>query len=69
MNYIKVEAIQSKLKAASRNNQILYICGSVGMGKTAAVEYYFRRKPHVIFPAARAICLRCLPTTRSRRRS
>ncbi|MCC6094003.1 MAG: hypothetical protein LIV24_03115 [Eubacterium sp.] len=44
MSYIKVEAIQRKLRQVAKSGKVLYISGSVGMGKTAAVEYYFRRK-------------------------
>ena len=51
MDYIKVEGIFNKLKLASKNQQILYIEGSVGMGKTAAAEYYFRRKSAMHFHA------------------
>ncbi|NCD03643.1 MAG: hypothetical protein EOM00_11770, partial [Clostridia bacterium] len=46
-DYIKVGAIYKKLKAAEENHQPIYISGAVGFGKTAAVSYYFRRKPHL----------------------
>lgn len=44
MNYIKVGPIYNKIKQALKDNKILYIKGSAGMGKSAAVEYFFRRK-------------------------
>ena len=49
MAYIKVSSIFNKLKQASKDQQILYIEGSAGMGKTAAAEYYFRRKSSIHF--------------------
>jgi LuxR family maltose regulon positive regulatory protein len=44
MEYIKVGNIQNKLKSAARSGRPLYIYGSVGMGKTTAVDYYLRRR-------------------------
>lgn len=42
--YIKIEKIYNKLKLAEAQKQPLYICGPLGLGKTAAVQYYYRNK-------------------------
>ncbi|MDD3278826.1 MAG: LuxR C-terminal-related transcriptional regulator [Lachnospiraceae bacterium] len=46
--YIKIPAIFQMLKKAEKEGAILYIHALGGFGKTAAVEYYFRRKPHLV---------------------
>ena len=47
--YVKVSAVQSRLKLLEDRN--LYMYGVAGCGKTAAVEYFLRRK-------CTGICLR-----------
>ena len=47
-SYIKVSAIFNKLKKAEKENAVLYIQALGGFGKTSAVEYYYRRKPHLV---------------------
>lgn len=42
--YVKVEKIYNKIKQAETQNQPLYVCGPLGLGKTAAVKYYYRNK-------------------------
>ena len=43
--YVKVSAVQSRLKLLEDRN--LYMYGVAGCGKTAAVEYFLRRKKHL----------------------
>ncbi len=51
MVYHKVEEVFNAIKAAMKEKRILYILGATGMGKTAAVRYYFRRKSYRLFSA------------------
>ena len=46
MNYIRTGRIQTILGQAAEQNCTLYIMGPIGCGKTAAVEYYYRRTAH-----------------------
>lgn len=43
--YLKIERIYKKLKQAEEENKILFITAPCGYGKSAAFEYYYRRKP------------------------
>lgn len=51
-NYIKVQAIYRKLKEAENSDRTIYLSGAVGFGKTAAVSYFYRRKPHFVLSGA-----------------
>lgn len=51
MIYHKVDAVFNTIKAAMKEKHILYVFGAPGMGKTAAVRYYFRRKSCRLFSA------------------
>ncbi|MDD3362165.1 MAG: LuxR C-terminal-related transcriptional regulator [Hespellia sp.] len=42
--YVKVQKIYMKLKAAELEKRVIYISGSVGTGKSAAVKYFLRDK-------------------------
>lgn len=53
-DYIKIPAIQSKLKLSQ--DRIVYVSGMAGYGKTAAVEYFFRRKKHLTIKGCPGIC-------------
>lgn len=46
MKYIKTGRIQSLIAKADEEFKPLYIQGPIGCGKTAAVEYYYRRISH-----------------------
>lgn len=46
--YIKVPAVYKKIKDAENEKRVIYISGAVGYGKTAAVEYYYRRKSYLL---------------------
>ncbi len=46
MKYIKTGRIQNLIARADEDNKPLYIQGPIGCGKTAAVEYYYRRTSH-----------------------
>ena len=52
MKYIKTGAIQSLIDQADQDNRPLYISGPIGCGKTAALEYYYRRISHYTFDCA-----------------
>ncbi len=52
--YVKITAIQSKLKAME--DRIVYIYGAAGYGKTAAVEYFLRRKRHLTVKGCPGVC-------------
>lgn len=43
--YIKIPAIYKKLKTAEESGHPFYLSAPVGYGKTAALEYYYRKKP------------------------
>lgn len=43
--YVKIDKIYQKIKQAQNNQQILYITAPVGIGKTEAVKYFYRKKP------------------------
>ena len=49
MKYIPVSSIRMKLSKAARKGEVLYIQGGIGIGKTAAVEDYLKRKKAVWF--------------------
>lgn len=53
--YIKVTAIQRKLKQALDEHAILYIHALGGYGKTAAVQYFFRNKAHLYLSGAEGV--------------
>ncbi len=42
--YIKIPAVYRKLKIAEEEDRTLYISGVGGVGKTAAVRYFYRKK-------------------------
>ena len=42
--YVKIPAIYKKLKAAEEEGCPLYLSAPLGYGKTAALQYYFRKK-------------------------
>ena len=46
MKYIKTGTIQNLLAQADEDNRPLYITGPIGCGKTAAIEYFYRRISH-----------------------
>ena len=46
MKYIKTGRIQSILAESAQRDCPLYIMGPIGCGKTAAVEYFYRRTAH-----------------------
>ena len=46
MKYIKIGRILSLIAQADEENRPLYITGPIGCGKTAAIEYYYRRTAH-----------------------
>lgn len=48
LTYVKVAAIYRKLKDSEDRKCPIYISGAVGFGKTSAVEYYYRRKAHLV---------------------
>lgn len=43
--YVKNKRIYSMIGLAEKNHQILFMSAQTGFGKTAAVRYYYRRKP------------------------
>ena len=47
MKYIKTGTIQSLIAQADEENRPLYITAPIGWGKTAAVEYFYRRVSHL----------------------
>lgn len=47
MKYIKAGRILSLIAKADEENKSLYIHGPIGCGKTAAIEYYYRRVSHL----------------------
>ncbi len=49
MYYIPAPAISKKLFQAARSNEVTYIKGAIGLGKTAAVKHFLRRKKAVWF--------------------
>ena len=49
MKYFPVSSINIKLSKAARKCEVLYIQGGIGIGKTAAVSYYLRRKKAIWF--------------------
>lgn len=46
--YIKVPPIHKKLKQAEEENRVLFISAPSGFGKSAAIHYYYRRKPYLL---------------------
>lgn len=46
--YIKVPAIYKKFQLSEEMGVPIYISGSVGYGKTAAMEYYYRKQAHLV---------------------
>lgn len=46
--YIKVSAIYKKIRLAEEVEVPIYISGAVAYGKTAAVEYYYRKQAHFV---------------------
>ncbi len=44
--YLKIASIYKKFKLAEEQNKILFITAPCGYGKSAAFEYYYRRKPY-----------------------
>lgn len=44
--YLKIDAIYNKLKKAEEENRILFVSAPCGYGKSAAFEYYYRRKSY-----------------------
>jgi len=47
VKYIKAGKIQNLIAQADKDNRPLYITGPIGIGKTAAIEYYYRRISHL----------------------
>lgn len=43
--YLKIASVYNKFKQAEEENKILFITAPCGYGKSAAFEYYYRRKP------------------------
>lgn len=43
--YIKITGIYNKFKQAEKENRVLFVSAPCGYGKSAAFEYYYRRKP------------------------
>lgn len=52
MKYIKTGTIQSLIEQAHEEDRPLYITGPIGWGKTAAVEYFYRRLSHLVIDCA-----------------
>ena len=52
MKYIKTGMIQNLIAQADEEHRPLYITGPIGCGKTAAVEYYYRRVSHFVVDCA-----------------
>lgn len=46
MKYIKTGKILNLIAQSDEENRPLYIAGPIGCGKTAAIEYYYRRTAH-----------------------
>lgn len=44
--YLKINTIYNKFKKAEEENKVLFISAPCGYGKSAAFEYYYRRKPY-----------------------
>lgn len=53
--YIKLPAIQRKLKKAQEEHAVLYIHALGGYGKTAAVAYFLRNKAHLYLSGAEGV--------------
>ena len=64
MSYIKPAGITKKIRLAKRNESILFIRGIVGSGKTAAIQYAFRRKKHVYATARNGMLQLIIPDPR-----
>lgn len=52
VKYIKIGTIQSLIAQADEENRPLYITAPIGWGKTAAVEYFYRRVSHITIDCA-----------------
>ena len=49
MKYTPVSSISMILRKSGRKKEVLYIQGGIGIGKTAAVSYYLKRKKAIWF--------------------